>query len=203
MKKYIKLLIAATSLIIIFLLPVFLIVWQYNLFLPASSNIEISKLSNKDFSNYQEGVLGFLLNRSELPKQMTELEKLHMEDVKKLFLSCSLILFFSIFVFLLLFILGKKKDYLSKAWEGLKISGFFSLFIIILLLFFSLFNFDNLFVYFHKIFFPQGNWMFPASSLMIQVFPEELFKSLTISSFISSFILASFAFFLSLVKLKK
>lgn len=36
-------------------------------------------------------------------------------------------------------------------------------------------NFNFLFTEFHKLFFPQGGWIFPESSLLIQIFPQKFF----------------------------
>ncbi len=203
MKNFIKIAITIFSFLIIFLAPVFFIVWQYNLFLPKTPGIEITELSNKEYRDYQEKVLGFLLNKSDLPDKMTQLEKSHLEDVKILFLGSTLVLFFSCLAFLLLVVSTKKRANDNLIWQGLKMASFFSLVIVFLLLFFTLFDFDNLFIYFHEIFFPQGNWLFPSSSLMVQVFPEELFKSLVAKSLVLSSLLALFLALLSFFKIRK
>lgn len=39
----------------------------------------------------------------------------------------------------------------------------------------ALVNWNTLFTAFHQVFFPQGNWMFPANSLLIQTYPIESF----------------------------
>ena len=39
----------------------------------------------------------------------------------------------------------------------------------------ALINWDVLFRVFHLVLFPQGNWMFPANSLLIQTYPESFF----------------------------
>ncbi len=203
MKNFIKTSIAISSLLIILLFPVFFIVWQYNLFLPATPIVEIGELSDKEYRKYQESTLEFLLNKSELPQEMTELEKSHMQDVKTLVLASSFVLLFSFLIFLLFIFLSRKKKLLDQAWKGLKISSLITIFIIFLLILLSLFNFDALFLNFHEVFFPQGNWMFPADSLMVQVFPEALFKNLAVYSFTISFILAFFLYFISFYKIKK
>ncbi len=202
MKNFINIAIVISSFLIIFLFPVFFIVWQYNLFLPSTPIVEITELPDKEYKKYQESTLKFLLNKGELPKQMTELEKSHMRDVKILVLGSSFVLLFFSLIFLLFIILSRKKKLLDQVWKGLKMSSLISILIIFLLIFLSLFTFDSLFVYFHEIFFPQENWMFPTNYLIIKVFPEELFKNLAISSFIISFFLALFVFFLSFYKIR-
>jgi len=48
----------------------------------------------------------------------------------------------------------------------------------------SLLFFDFIFAIFHKIFFPQGNWLFAADSLIIQTFPLEFLVSISRNIFI-------------------
>lgn len=193
MKKYIKILISLSSLLSIFLLPVFIIVWQSNIFLPQTSIYEIPKMSDEDYRKYQSQTIDFLLNKGQLPDQMTENEISHMEDVKKVFIISMVVLIISII--LVVFLKFKtKKEYFMQA---LKESSILAFLIIILLLILSLFNFEILFIYFHKIFFPQGNWLFPVNSTMIQVFPESLFKKLAFYSFTIS---GLFAFLIFLKK---
>lgn len=199
MTKIIKILITLFSVLIIFLLPIFFIVWQSNIFIPQTPTQEIPELSESDYRKYQSQTLGFLLNKSQLPAEMTELEVSHMEDVKNVFVVSIGVLFFSIF--LITFLVFKIKN--KHVWQAFKKSSILVILIIILLLILSLFNFENLFIYFHEIFFPQGNWLFAPSSLMVQVFPEELFKKLTISSFSISIIFALSLLFLSFNKIRK
>jgi len=45
---------------------------------------------------------------------------------------------------------------------------------------FLLFFFQPTFVIFHEIFFPQGNWQFPANSLIISTFPEQYWQTIGI-----------------------
>lgn len=39
----------------------------------------------------------------------------------------------------------------------------------------ALLPWNAVFTQFHKVFFPQGNWLFPANSLLIQTYPAEFF----------------------------
>jgi len=48
----------------------------------------------------------------------------------------------------------------------------------------SIFSFDFLFTTFHVIFFPQGNWMFDPSSLLITMFPQTFFFDISLRIFI-------------------
>ena len=41
----------------------------------------------------------------------------------------------------------------------------------------SVLLFQQFFIYFHQVFFPRGNWMFPESSILIKIFPQEFWQS--------------------------
>ena len=121
-----------------------------------------------------KNITGFFNEKNGLPSLFNQKESSHMQDVKLLvnkgkclltFLMLSNIVLFS----LLLFYSEKKSKDLSKL---LIFSGALGL---LLPLFFSIFRFGSLFEKFHLIFFPQGNWMFPADSLLIQIFTEQFF----------------------------
>ncbi len=108
-------------------------------------------------------------------------EKSHFNDVKIL-INKFLVFFYTIIIleiFLFLFIyFGYFKKNIKKS------ARFFSYILIMSSSFAVLFSlllytfqkyFQNLFIKFHLVFFPQGNWLFPASSNMIKMFPEQFF----------------------------
>lgn len=186
MNSLIKIIISLFSFLAIVLMPVFLIIWQYEFFFPKAENIE--------FKNYQEKVMGHLINKDELPSEMTSLEVSHMNDVKNLVVYTNLFLLVAILVLIFLYIYLKRKNNIKLFYQSLKISSSSILVLIFILFALLVFNFDSFFNNFHEIFFPQGNWLFPISSKMIQAFPETLFKnlafySLGISSLLALFIL--------------
>ncbi len=66
-------------------------------------------------------------------------------------------------------------------------------------LMFSSIDFNYLFTEFHNLFFPQGGWIFPESSLLIQLFPQQFFinfsskiayNSMFVGGFLISFSIA-------------
>ncbi len=189
-----KIIIIFLSFLVIILLPVFLIVWQYELFFPKTDNI--------DHLNYQEKVMAYLLNKDELPSEMTYLEASHMNDVRILITYSNFILLFSLLICCFLYIYLKKKKQLKLFYYSLKISSISITILIIVLFFLSIFNFNWFFNVFHEIFFPQGNWLFPANSKMIQVFPETLFKNLFIYSLLMSFIISLLILLVSFITKK-
>lgn len=189
MKNFLKIIISFFSFFIVILIPIFLIIWQYNLFFPKTENLY--------FKNYQEKVMGYLLNKDDLPIEMNELEVSHMKDVKNLILYAMIILLFSLIFLIFSYLILKRKNKLKLFYNSLKLSSFYIIILIIFLLL-TISNFDFVFIVFHEILFPQGNWLFPASSEMIQVFPESLFKKLFIYSLLMSSFLSTFLYLLIL-----
>lgn len=91
-------------------------------------------------------------------------ERKHLKSVNKYFKFIPKILLFSIslYILFLTFFINKIKK--------LAISTFL---LIDLVLFTTVVFFQKYFIYLHKILFPQGNWTFPADSLLIQSFNEK------------------------------
>lgn len=189
MKNFLKIIISFFSFFIVILIPIFLIIWQYNLFFPKTENLY--------FKNYQEKVMGYLLNKDDLLIEMNELEVSHMKDVKNLILYAMIILLFSLIFLIFSYLILKRKNKLKLFYNSLKLSSFYIIILIIFLLL-TISNFDFVFIVFHEILFPQGNWLFPASSEMIQAFPESLFKKLFIYSLLMSSFLSTFLYLLIL-----
>lgn len=122
-------------------------------------------------------------------KQMTIEEISHLEDVKILIQKAKTVYFstFSLF-FLLIFGFGSSlfMKYKGKAILKEKFTLFFvKLQVYILLLttavlalfgIISAFLFDKFFILFHNVLFPQGNWTFPADSLLISLYPKMFFS---------------------------
>jgi len=120
-----------------------------------------------------------------------ENEKLHMQDVKSLINKITLAYYASIFLLVAFFLLYYKttKNF-SKSITSVLIFGSIVLILIFVILYFVDFSF--LFDKFHIAFF-EGNYLFPADSNIIKLFPENLFKCMFIAilkiSMIKAFIL--------------
>ncbi len=109
----------------------------------------------------------------------------HLNDVSKLYKSFSFTIntLATLSWAVLIFALSEKIDilpYLNRA-SHILIGTF--LFKIIGLVFFSVF-FDN----FHQVLFPQGNYSFPAESVLITIFPEIFWKVVMASLMLMLFI---------------
>ena len=121
-------------------------------------------------------VLDFLQENTEIKANFTALEVSHLRDVQKVmqFTDYLFYLVFALAVILGIFLY--RKALLPKA---LFYSGIFSISFFALIFLFYFFSFSFLFTAFHQVFFPQGNWQFPADSSLIQAFPGEFFIRLS------------------------
>ena len=133
----------------------------------------------------------FFNNKKDLDNNFfTQNERAHLQDVKVLINKIIIIFYFLIFLdpllFILLYFLVKKrfKKYLAFV---LLYSGGFVLLISVLFYIFSN-NFSYIFIKFHEIFFPHGNWLFPYNSNLIMLFPQQFFYDFFYKIIINAFI---------------
>jgi len=161
-------------------LPIFLLLFSYHstlLFYPKTEN-QANALA---FSN------GAIEN---LSLNYTAAEISHLKDVQGVMSKERFVFFFSYLTVILIFGMNmKNKPFLKKL---LKCGGITTLAIMGIILLFSLLSFNELFTLFHSLFFPQGNWIFPYDSLLIQTFPLDFFVKVSLIIFLQTFILASF-----------
>lgn len=104
----------------------------------------------------------------------------HLYDVKKVINYSSILLFFSFLVCFISFFFIKvnlKKIFLLSF-----------VFFIVLIIFSLLLPFDILFYNFHRLFFVENSWVFPASSTLIAFYPSSFFFDFFVNLFICSFV---------------
>lgn len=125
----------------------------------------------------QENVFDFLDGKGGLQAGFTEAEASHLQDVKQVMDYAEYFLYALLFVMIITVIHYRKdKKFLNQLFDyGGKIVVAAMLVIGIT----SFFFFDFVFTVFHKLFFPQGNWIFAADSLLIQTFPLDFFVSIS------------------------
>ena len=100
----------------------------------------------------------------------------HMEDVKVVVTGMRIALaFFSIVLFLLTLthIRHGRRDMLLRAYHA---GGWGIIGLIAAILFLLLLNFNQLFTWFHKIFFTNGTWQFYTSDTLIRLFPMRFWQ---------------------------
>ena len=130
----------------------------------------------------QKNVFLFLDGKQNLSTSFTAAEVSHLEDVKQVMKYADYMFYILLLGFTLTIIFyRKKKDFLLNL---LHLGGKVTFAVMILLGALSLISFDALFAIFHRIFFPQGNWLFAADSKIIQTFPLDFFISLSRNIFL-------------------
>lgn len=139
--------------------------------------------------NITSNIVKYFRNQAEL-EYFNDDEKSHMTDVKKLINTMQVIYYcasvISIILFLYCYYKFKKDSmkFIKIITKSLIYSGIIAGIFLVSLFVMSVFYFNLLFLLFHTIFFPQGNWMFEASSLLITLFPEQFFFDIALRIFI-------------------
>lgn len=159
----------------------------------------LSYKANISLSNYnpeQKEVVDFLHHKDSITADMTSAEFSHLTDVKDMVRLTDFILYSLVSVCALILVYNYKDGFEVK--KPLFYGGICSLAIIVPLFLFTLLNFDLVFNLFHKVLFPQGNWIFSQGSFLIETFPSEFFISMAKKIILTA---ASFAVFLTVVGL--
>ena len=122
-----------------------------------------------------------------------EKEKIHLNDVKELYTFARIILYISLFLFLLLsFFLFKNKQPLLF-FQGITYGSIFLLLFFFILFIFVLVNFEKTFTLFHKLLFTNDLWMLnPETDNLIKMLPLEIFQDLAKRIIIFSVLAALF-----------
>ena len=123
-------------------------------------------------------------------KYFTDDEKSHMRDVKKLIITMQIIYYAAIISTIILFFYiykNNKKDkifFIELISKSLIYGSIASLIFLVTIFISGVYGFESFFYAFHQIFFPQGNWMFNANSLLIILFSERFFIDISLRIFI-------------------
>lgn len=154
-----------------FLLPFLLLLFSYQLTIAFYTLVPYPRLTSP--TPPQQNTLDFLQGRIEataLTVPYNEQELSHLHDVQQVmeWADTTFILLLLITLALLYYSRADWKRYLR--WGGITTVAFVSLIILSLL-----FSFNTVFTIFHLFLFPQGNWIFPEDSLLIQAFPLAFF----------------------------
>jgi len=146
-------------------------------------------------SNVTDNVLDYFKGKSDL-KYFSVDEQAHMHDVKFVISALNFIYYSSSIFFILIFIIlyyiikKEKINFVDTISKILIFGGGAALGFLIIVFLWSVFSFETLFLLMHLVFFPQGNWMFPAESLLITLFPEQFFFDIALRIFIYAIIQA-------------
>lgn len=152
-------------------------------------------LFSTDLTENQEQTIDFLNGNQELSLNYSESEFSHLVDVKELMQG------FDILFYLLLLFCTLTLTYYKRKQENLKkilyYGGILTLSLAGVILILVIVNFNFAFTFFHSILFPQGNWLFPENSLLIQIFPIGFFVAVSVKIFLLAIGLAILIIILS------
>lgn len=138
------------------------------IFLRLNSN---ALINNKTYQREHQQISNFLLtgNEQSLKKALSSNEMSHIEDVRLILLKIP------VTIFLLL----SAALYLARHYQKVVVNDIFkySITSIIIISVLLVVLFMPLFLFFHNILFPQGNWAFSESSILIQLYPEQFWRN--------------------------
>jgi len=129
----------------------------------------------------QHNTIAYLQGKEELTVKYVPLELSHLQDVQKV-MKYANYLFYALLLLAAWCIIYTKRDK-EQLQRLLKYGGISTVAVIGLFFLGLLLSFNTIFAAFHQIFFPQGNWQFPADSVLIQTFPLEFFVTISLSIF--------------------
>src|SRR3989338_3438513 len=158
-------------------LPLFLLLISYQ-----------TTLFFTDLTAEQRAVFDFLQKEDKL-QGYTEPELSHLEDVKRV-MTFAEVVFYSLLLLtsLILTYYRREKHFIITL---LRYAGITTVSLLIVLLTAVAVSFTSSFTFFHQLFFPQGNWTFPADSMLIQAFPLEFFITISRNIFLQAFLIGS------------
>ncbi len=204
MKIFLRLLIFLATTIFILLLPIYFLLWQKGIIVKTVLATQVvDVISQNELITLTTDTLNYLLGQNELPTIFPQAEADHMSDVADLIKQgfYTLVITTLLLIVMLVFfqVLGSPEVF-YKLFRGGAVFAMIVLFIVALLV---LIDFTVNFLYFHNLFFPQGNFIFPENSLLIQVFTERFFKEISIYIFMGAVLLAGIIITLSTYKLRE
>ncbi len=127
-------------------------------------------IGNQKYQPEHKEIVKYILsgNSQKISKVLPQDELAHIQDVRNIISKIPLTLFF------MLTVVG----YLVKKYQNISFNEVlkYSLIIIFILFLGGAIVFMPLFILFHQIFFPQGNWAFSTSSILMQLYPENFWK---------------------------
>ena len=137
-----------------------------------------------DLTDDQQNTISYLQGKEELRLDYADDEVSHLDDVKKV-MDYLDYLFYGLMLALTLIITHHKKNR-KELLRLFSYGGTATISAILIVFLLSLASFNAVFTVFHQLFFPQGNWIFPADSLLIQTFPIIFFVTASKNIFILS-----------------
>ena len=149
-------------------------------------------------SEAQQNALDFVGGERELTGDYTVQEISHLKDVQKVMGGIDYV-FYGLLLLLTLIVTYYRRDK-SELRALFRYAGIATILFLIVFLLVHFLHFEWLFTQFHHIFFPQGNWIFPSESYLIQTFPLHFFIGISSRIFVLTLILGIIFILLSLYR---
>ncbi len=126
-----------------------------------------------------------------------ENELSHMADVKHVVTGMRVALAASMLVLLAIVIIGVKQGWRDELLYAFRRGGWGVVGLIVTIMAFVAVAFDQLFTWFHELFFQQGNWQFYTSDTLIRLFPMRFWQDAFIYVGILSLVIGVLLIFFS------
>lgn len=124
-----------------------------------------------------------------------ERELSHMQDVKEVVTGMRVALTFSLLILLILTIIGIRKGWRVDMLAAYRHGGWALIGLMAAILLFVAISFQNLFTWFHQIFFESGTWQFYTSDTLIRLFPMRFWQDAFIFVGVFSLLIAGLLIF--------
>lgn len=134
-------------------------------------------------------ILGYFRGNEGL-EYFTHDERSHMADVKHLIDVMRFVYYgaAALTVGLFYYMYRRFKDdrigFIKMLSGSLLYSSISSMLFLVIIFLMTVFSFDLLFTMFHLVLFPQGNWIFDSSSLLMTLFPQQFFFDISLRIFV-------------------
>ncbi len=128
-------------------------------------------IANTKYKEQHTAIINYLLSAKEeqkLASILSSSELSHIRDVHNLIAKIPITLFFLLVL----------TSFFIKKYQNISFNEVvkYSIILLLLLIVLGTIAFMPLFVLFHQIFFPQGNWSFPENSILIQLYPDSFWQ---------------------------
>ncbi|MEK6853419.1 MAG: DUF1461 domain-containing protein [Nanoarchaeota archaeon] len=137
-----------------------------------------------DLTADQQNTIAYLQGKEDLKPDYSGGEISHLDDVKKVMAYLNY-LFYGLMLALTLILTHHKKNR-EELLRLFSYGGIATISAVLMIFLLSLASFNEVFTVFHQLFFPQGNWIFPADSLLIRTFPITFFITISKNIFLLS-----------------
>ena len=162
--------------------------FKNNVYEKLSSDPDIAK---EQAQNVTEDLIKYLRSYDNAPmKHMSAAEADHIKDVRGLIHTMQFIYYGAALVSILLFLYCYQRfkddryEFIRILAKTLLYSSIAAAIFLVSIFLMCVFYFDSTFTLFHMIFFPQGNWMFDSSTMLITLFPQAFFFDISLRIFI-------------------